>query len=300
MKYVCVIGGANIDIFVSPYSQLVLRDSNPSRIHYAYGGVARNIAENLTRLQVNTHFVTAFGQDNFADLLKQDCLRLGMDISSSSTFNGNTSTYICVNDISKDMFLGASDMDILSNISVDLLSSLLTLFNNATAIVIDTNLNVEVLDYLISNVTQPIFIETVSCAKAKKLISRRLPFSIKANSYEAEVITGVSITDQTSCHEALLKLNKQGAVLPIITCGKEGSYYYYNGKFGHNQGISVISGNTTGAGDSFLAGVVWGYQQGKDVDYCLRAGSLASILTLQSDKPVSELLSSDYLTTLLK
>ena len=49
MGYICVVGGANVDIFLSPYKKLKLRDSNPGQLRISCGGVGRNIAENLAR-----------------------------------------------------------------------------------------------------------------------------------------------------------------------------------------------------------------------------------------------------------
>jgi pseudouridine kinase len=45
-----IIGGINIDIEGAPFKKLKYQDSNPGKIRLSYGGVGRNIAENLARL----------------------------------------------------------------------------------------------------------------------------------------------------------------------------------------------------------------------------------------------------------
>ena len=50
MADITVIGGINIDIEGSPFNKLRREDSNPGRISLSYGGVGRNITENIARI----------------------------------------------------------------------------------------------------------------------------------------------------------------------------------------------------------------------------------------------------------
>ena len=61
--FVTVIGGANIDIHGRSNGKLRHKDSNPGTVHTSAGGVARNVAENLARLGVNTRLISAIGTD---------------------------------------------------------------------------------------------------------------------------------------------------------------------------------------------------------------------------------------------
>ena len=56
-KYVCVIGGANIDIIGTPKAGLSKNDSSPGKISKSLGGVARNIAENLSKLDIKVELI---------------------------------------------------------------------------------------------------------------------------------------------------------------------------------------------------------------------------------------------------
>jgi pseudouridine kinase len=62
--FVAVVGGANMDICASPARRLRTHDSNPGSVVTSPGGVARNIAENLARLGVDSRLVTAVGADH--------------------------------------------------------------------------------------------------------------------------------------------------------------------------------------------------------------------------------------------
>ena len=44
--YIAGIGGANVDIHGQSDAPIVMRDSNPGRLHLSAGGVCRNICDN--------------------------------------------------------------------------------------------------------------------------------------------------------------------------------------------------------------------------------------------------------------
>ena len=50
MADITIVGGINIDIEGRPYAPLRREDSNPGKISIAYGGVGRNITENVARM----------------------------------------------------------------------------------------------------------------------------------------------------------------------------------------------------------------------------------------------------------
>ena len=62
-NHVLVIGAANLDIKGIPEEPLLAGTSIPGQIRTSLGGVARNIAENLARLDVDTVLLTAVGDD---------------------------------------------------------------------------------------------------------------------------------------------------------------------------------------------------------------------------------------------
>ena len=63
MAEITVIGGINIDIEGMPYEELIYKDSNPGRIRMSYGGVGRNITENIARLGGDVAMVSVAGDD---------------------------------------------------------------------------------------------------------------------------------------------------------------------------------------------------------------------------------------------
>ena len=64
--YAAVVGGVNMDIGGQSDGPLVPGDSNPGRVRISLGGVGRNIAHNMALLGLDVRFLTAFGDDLYA------------------------------------------------------------------------------------------------------------------------------------------------------------------------------------------------------------------------------------------
>ena len=62
---ISIIGGANVDLIATLNDAFIAADSNPGHIDAGYGGVARNIAHNLSLLGARTQLLTIFGGDLF-------------------------------------------------------------------------------------------------------------------------------------------------------------------------------------------------------------------------------------------
>jgi pseudouridine-5'-phosphate glycosidase/pseudouridine kinase len=74
---VLIIGGSTVDTIVNP-SALIPGTSNPGSIKQSYGGVGRNIAECLARLECSPHFISAVGDDSSGTELKKYAMQIGI------------------------------------------------------------------------------------------------------------------------------------------------------------------------------------------------------------------------------
>ncbi|MBQ2310273.1 MAG: kinase, partial [Erysipelotrichales bacterium] len=113
MGKICVIGGANVDILGSSVKPVVPGDSNIGHITYSFGGVGRNIAENLALLGHAPVFVSVFGNDPIGEDMYRYCQAVGMDLSYSVKTDQVSSTYLAVLDDKNDMIAAINDMHIL-------------------------------------------------------------------------------------------------------------------------------------------------------------------------------------------
>lgn len=299
--YVTVVGGVNVDIGGRPEAALVARDSNPGAVHSSLGGVGRNIAHNMALLGLDTRLLTAFGDDLNAQKLAASCGELGIDISQSPVIpGGRTSTYLFINDERGDMALAVSDMEIYRHLTPQALAQRHKLLDASQVVVIDTNIPEESIAWLAENCAAPLFADPVSTAKAVKLkpVLGKL-HTLKPNRLEAELLSGVPITDDESLDRAADALLDTGLRRVFISLGADG---VFAADHGGRVRLPCLPGslvNATGCGDAFMAAIAWAYLQGTDLEETARAGLAASSIAMESRETINPAMSEEALESRL-
>mgnify|MGYP001350180575 CR=1 FL=1 len=290
---IVVVGGNNVDINATSFTQLVYGDSNPGVIHTGLGGVGRNIAENLVRMGQNVSFISVFGDDEFSVLAQTHAKRIGMDISESIfVTNAPSCVYVCINEPNGEMAVAVNDMELCNQITPEYLASKMDRLSAADGIVIDANISEAAIDYLVQNTSVPIFADAVSAKKASRLHSS-LPHlkALKSNQIEVELLTGLTIEHEFAMNTAAKTLHQMGVELVLITLGSRGAYASDGNTqlFEHPYPQRMI--NTTGCGDAFMAAAVLGVLQHRDLQDILHMGLAAASSCGQSESAVSDQLS---------
>lgn len=293
--YYVVLGGANLDVGGRPFAQLNSADSNPGCVFTTFGGVGRNVAHNMALMGLPVKFITAFGDDIYAEKLIDSLQKLNIDISSSLFAHGHsTSAYIYINNTEGELELAISDMALFNLMDIDFLSSKMEMINSSKGLFLDTNLSVELLDYITSKCTVPILCDPVSCTKAKKIV----PFlgrlhSICPNKAEAETITGVKITDDASLRKAAEKMISTGLKQVFITLGNEGVFCMDEN---NSYKLPIIKGdivNTSGAGDSFAAALMLSFDRSLSLYDSAKSGLSAASVCCESEETINENMCED-------
>jgi len=287
--YVLVIGGSTIDIQGFPFDKVKMHDSNPGIIKTSLGGVGRNIADNLSRLSVNVKLITAVGDDVYGKKIIKGS-SVGIDFTHSLIIEGkSTSTYLSVLDEKGDMVIAVSHMDIFENISVDFISRKHSVIQDSMITVLDTNIPEEVLDYITSKYKDKIFfLDTVSSKKAMKVKNIIGRFhTIKPNKIECEMLTGIEIRKKEDVKRVEEYFFNKGVKRLFISLGEQGLFYSdrISKGFIDRKKIKVV--NATGAGDAFVAALVYGYLNDFDISYTARFSMAASLLALSHEDTIA-------------
>ena len=224
LPYAVVCGGVNIDIGAHSFAPLRAKDSNPGKVELSLGGVGRNIAHNMRLLGVPTYLLTAVGGDSRASQVEESCKELGIDLSHALRVpDGRTSTYVFVGDSDGDMAVAVADMEICEKLTPDYFASQKELLDGAAAVVVDANLPRESIAYLVEHCAAPLFVDPVSTVKAEKLQGLLSHVhTLKPNRIEAELLSGVKITDNATLHQAAQALLDQGVQRVFLSLGGDG------------------------------------------------------------------------------
>jgi len=292
MAEITVVGGINIDIEGSPFEKLKYQDSNPGKVHMAFGGVGRNITENIARLGGNVAMLSVIGDDQMGLAAKAELESLGVDTSCIQVLEGeNTAMYLSILDDRKDMELALCDMDIIEAITPEVLKSHEEFLRSSKMVALDGNLSESLMEFATDMLAGvPLFYDPVSAAKAvkaKRFIGRF--HSIKPNIMEAEILTGMTINDEEDVRKAGQWFIDQGVKRVFITLNKDGVYYRDENGEGFirpAEGLKVVS--ATGAGDSFSATIMLGFVQGRTAEETARMGMAASSIAMESAHAVNK------------
>lgn len=101
------------------------------------------------------------------------------------------------------------------------------------------------------------------------------------NEYEAELLSGVRVSDEHSALEAADRLINRGSRKIIVTLGAAGSIYKNQlGVVQRAKAFPVQAVDTTAAGDTFIGTYAASRESGLDVEASLRRASAAAALTV--------------------
>ena len=304
-KYVLGIGAANVDVHGVSRAAIVMRDSNPGHLRTSAGGVTRNVMENLARLGVEAKMVSVLGDDLFGELVRRESAAAGLDMSESLTLHGvTTSAYVAILDERADMLVAMSDMSVLGHLTPAAVDSKRALIRGAAAVVCDPCLPYETLERILDTAGDvPVFLDPVSTAYARRAAPLAGRFhGLKPNSLELGILAGMETDCDAAMERAAASLIERGTKCVAVSLGERGCYYCDAAGNRFYRALRPVREmrNATGAGDAFLAGLVYGFVRGmspeRAVDCALAAGHIA----VESDETISREMSELLLNYTIK
>ncbi|WP_160670116.1 PfkB family carbohydrate kinase [Clostridium sp. C8-1-8] len=302
-QYATVVGGANIDIQGFPSNKLIFKDSNIGTVKHSLGGVGRNIAENMVRLGIATKFLSVVGEDVYGQKILDEGRSLGLDIKDVMVAQGqSTSSYLSILDETGDMAVAISHMEVMEKLDVNYVLSKKHVLENSAITVVDTNLREDVIRHIANNYKESkLFLDTVSTAKAIKVKEIIGAFhTIKPNKLEAEILSGIKIEDEASLKKAGKYFINAGVKNVFISLGSKGTYYTDGKEDGHIEGKAIKVVNATGAGDAFIAGLVYGELNNLSIKEKAIFGNAAAIMALSHENTINPNITVDNIYKLIE
>jgi len=272
MSIAC-IGGAHLDRHGVLAGPLVLGTSNPGRVSSDFGGVARNVAENLARLGVPVSILSRVGDDETGRGVRAHLGQLGIDTSLVTISpTSQTASYTAILQTDGELVLGLADMQIYDEITPELIRPALPRLRAHNLWFADTNLPAATLGFLLDAAGEiPVAIDAVSVVKSRKLrpLLPRIPL-LFANAAQA-----ASIAETTP----VLQL---GAHAGVITSGAAGITVWTGAEVHSFPALPAVPRDVTGAGDALIAGTLFGLSRRLPLPEAARLGLAAAAITVES------------------
>lgn len=288
LPYITAIGGLLVDIKTWPEALLLPHDSNPGKIEIFPGGVARNIAENLARLEVPCYLLGTVGRDDFGKTLIDETRKTGVQVDHIAQLAGKP-TGLCVSvfDEKGELNIGMADLSTIAETSVAYLKETESIWRHSHLIVADTNLPIPTLQYLIQQANQggiPTLIDPVSIQLAPRLLQLKGVIDF--------------LTPNQAEYEVIRELAKGLAVKHwLVSNGEKGLSHisYETSQTYHYPAHPTRVVDVNGAGDAFIAGFIYGNYHGQSHDIAVHYGLAAAALCLQSPHSVAHTLTPEEL-----
>lgn len=281
---VAVVGSINADLaaFGSPLprpGETVIG----SDFSLVLGGKGANQAIAAVRAGAPTYMIGAVGEDMFGDLTLNTLAADGIDVSSVRITDASTG----IAHIRVDAVSGQNDIMIIPNANHqltadDVEASLRDLRDRVSIVLAQLEIPLEVVQR-VAEVCQACDMGLVLDPAPAQPIPAAVWHGVsvvKPNELEAEVLTGIHVTDLSSAEQAARWLFDQGVAIAIITLGERGALLVGPDGVAEYPAFPATPVDTTAAGDAFSGALGASLARGTSLPEALRRGLAAGALAV--------------------
>lgn len=246
------------------------------------GGKGANQAVAAARLKADIGFIACVGDDSFGINIRESFKLDGMNISGVK-MQPNCPTGIAMIQVSDS---GENSICISAEANARL-----------TAEAIEPDLaRIREAKYLLMQLETPTdgIVKAAQVAKEARTNvilnpapARELPDEllscvdvITPNETEAEVLTGITVTDDASAQLAADALHRKGIEIVMITLGAKGVWLSQNGRGTLIPGFRVQATDTTAAGDTFNGALVTGLLEEMPLESAIKFAHAAAAISV--------------------
>lgn len=282
-KTLTVLGSINADHVISvPYFSKPGETLTGDNYQLVYGGKGGNQAVAAARLGANVEFIGCVGSDVIGETMKNAFSQEGIDTTN-------------IHSISQEM-TGMAFIQVAQSGENSIVLARGANAHLDEKLVQHSEAKIAQSNYLLMQLETPISGVELAAQIAKKngvkVVLNPAPAQILSdellslidiitpNETEAEILTGVAVTDEQSAVKAASVFHDKGIETVMITLGAKGVFVSRKGKSRIIKGFCVQAIDTTAAGDTFTGGFVTALLEEKSFDEAIRFGQAAAAISV--------------------
>ena len=289
---IVVIGAVFVDIKGYPEANFIPEGRNAGRVEHVHGGVARNVAEDIANCELRPTFVSLVDDSGIGMDVIRKLNDHKVDTRYIRKIRNGMGTWLAVFDNDGDVYASISKRPDLMPIADILDKHGDEIFANADSVVIEICIDKEIVKRvfkLAKKHNKKVFavVANMSIAQERRDFLQSIDCFV-CNIQEAGILFSDDYTGRSK--EEMVEIISRkviAAQIPsmIVTMGGEGAVYADKfGDKGYCPARRVEVKDTTGAGDSFCAGVSIGLTYGKNLaESCEIGAHLAASVIVTSE-----------------
>ena len=289
MGSIVVVGTAFVDIKGFPDDAYLPNGRNAGRIEYIHGGVGRNVVEDIANMELRPTYVGLVDESPMGRDVLEKLRRHKVNVDYVVTTPDGMGTWLAVFDHNGDVAGSISKRPDTRPLIPLLEEHGDEIFSQADSVVLQADIDRDVVKKcfeLAEKYGKKVYsiVSNMSIVTTRREFLRRFHCFI-CNQQEAGLLFLEDYTDK-SLEEMrdILSEKIAQAQIPsmVVTMGAKGSVYAsLAGEKGICPARNVVVKDTTGAGDSFCAGVAAGLTYGKNLAQAVETGTYlaASVIT---------------------
>ena len=300
-KPVICIGSALVDDLFHATDKMLMHTTNEVTQTRTAGGVSRNIAHQLSLLDLPIQLISVFGNDADGEWLKQVCIEARINLDASITADLSTGKYTAIINTDGSMFTALLTNAALHLITPEYLQEKEELLSTAAFILVDANISVASINWLIqfTNIHKvKMIIEPVSVPPAKKIAGVNFNglYLITPNEDELPALCSINAI---TIEEQIKELLDKGIQYIWLHKGIDGSALYKKTETLQLNAPNANVIDCTGAGDGSVSGFILSKYFGKDNLNSLRTAHTLSAEILQVNGAIATHLNQEKLLNLV-
>ena len=282
---IVIFGSTFVDIKGYPDTQFIPAGRNAGRVRQVHGGVARNVAEDIANVELRPTFVTVLDESGTSTDVLEKLQRHHVNTDYILRTDDGLGTWLAIFDNQGDVVSSISRRPDLTPIGTMLETSGDALFAEADSIVVEIDMEVPILKQIFAlaeRYGKDVYavVSNMSIAMERRDLLQRVA-CVVCNEQEAGLLFSEEYEGMSGEELAPVLVRRiEQAKIPrmVVTMGGEGAVYAVRGgESGFCPAGKVDVIDTTGAGDSFFAGIAIGLTYGKSLaESCVIGTRLAA------------------------